>query len=138
MLIQHEKTQLLYLYWRETVLFSQYKSNIPKIFLSIFTTPTFPHPTALHGITLFVSMYDVADQVPCNSRCSICHDGCHWKIFLTCFCCPVSSPTLSCLIYTNWPSNLGLSSLSSDVFICCLGEQSSWEHNYSTQYLTGL
>lgn len=44
-----------------------------------------------------------------------CGAGYHLKVCLTCFCCPASSLSLGCLICGNWPSNLGLEGLSSDV-----------------------
>lgn len=70
-----------------------------KDILSIFTTPTFPVP--LHCIVL-LSMCDVADACSLQQKMLFsssfpgCGAGCQLKIFLTHFCCPVTSPALSC------------------------------------------
>lgn len=143
MLIQQCKTQLSYLYEGEMCpIFTEQIEHTRDVIVNLHNTLFSPMP--LHCIVLLSFFLHVIwlIHVLCNSRCylaAVFHDvngaGCHLKICLTCFC---SSPTLSCLIYVNWPSNLGLSGLLPDMCISCLGQHSLWEYYYSTQYLTGL
>lgn len=88
-----------------------------KDMLSICTTSSVLHAPVLQSISLR-AVWPI--HALCNRRCYLAAVFCDvelatiWR-FAWHISAAVSSPTLRCLICGNWPSNLGLRGLSSDV-----------------------